>query len=134
MQECGKAYQHILHISSMKTLLMSFVFHTLRHKALKACLGGNNCSRAFMTSFKSLWKNFCPLFISELICFSHIGEFSSMNGLFKVIPQRLIWIYFQTTTESFENLHSVFFSFFFFLSHSEVDWLVCFGSLSCCRT
>ncbi len=49
-----------------------------------------------------------------------------MNGLFMVMPQHLNWIEVRTFTWLLQNLNLVF------LSHSEVDLLVCLGSLSCC--
>ncbi len=49
-----------------------------------------------------------------------------MNGLFMVMPQHLSWIEVRTFTWLLQNLNLVF------LSHSEVDLLVCLGSLSCC--
>ncbi len=53
---------------------------------------------------------------------------SATFSLFKVMPQHLNRIQVRTWLG-----HSKVFILFFF-SHSEVDLLVCFGSLSCCRT
>ncbi len=58
-----------------------------------------------------------------------------MKGLFKVIPQHLNQIWVWTLTWPLQN---IFISppqkKIVFLSHSEGDFLVCFGSLSCCIT
>ncbi len=49
-----------------------------------------------------------------------------MKGLFKVMPQHLNRIKSKTLIWPLQNLN------LFFLIHSEVDLLVCLGSLSCC--
>lgn len=52
-------------------------------------LGIKNYNQAFAItgeeSFTSLWRNFAPPFFAELLSFTLIGEFSSINSLFKVI-------------------------------------------------
>ncbi len=77
-----------------------------------ATLSSNNCHQAFAItcneSVTVLWRNFGPLILAELLEFSHIGGFSSMNRLFKVMPQHLNRIQVRTLNRPLQSLHFVF--------------------------